>query len=877
MMTTSSSNTTDGDLTADKVNLPPSFAQPELAQRQQTNSPFPTESGFDLVSSSAGGRNDEADANGFESAQDAATLQHQQLSQPPQQTAIALQTEEKKRLAVTSSSPKTTHGDPTPDKVNLSPSFDQPIAEVPNDLAKLVERQQTNSPSPTEIGRQFEQKKCLAVVEVEQKKNKSTICLKYAFFVTEAEPFSASGDEHEHCNPTVGHMMRTLLPDRLSMSMVQLTKKFGLQLQYLDNEFEPARFIDIDPRKWDAERVKNCGEYKVLLNQKASVRFNLPQLIDDGILNILLLGETCMGKSTLINAVVNYLKHPTFDEAIKADEIEWVIPVKFDTEEYDDDGNSVQKEFQLGKEREDERLEFGKLHTKRPTAYIIHSKGGQKIRLIDTPGTSGVEEDYKNFQNILNFISTLPELHAICILLQANNNCITPQSKYGFNELFTHLHKNAAENIVFMCTFGRGTFYKMGKTRQLLAEVLDEAKNVSIPLNRDRIYCLDNEALEHLCLIKKANVHYSQQQKDTISESWGRADQEVQRLFSYVSTLKPHCTRETLSLNIARKSIVDLTPALAHISEAIQDNLVHIKQHAETIITDKRDTLSTLESYRMQMLHERETIYSKAALFCSFLKTWALKPINDRMEDYILLSINNSKRFVAKSDGKADQRLEGLKEALRLYKEQKELIEAANANDSTVPKVINAADVTEFLEELCKLPIFGESIKQMYETRQKEREDNQKRVRTGTEFMPKPSSNGMPGNRMEQYPNELEQQRIEQQRRQYDANPRQCKDKSEKRRVKPSRGFEANDAQMASGSAGFRQQPPSANFDEFCRKLPLVGTVYRRIRPSLAQPPQLQQQQQQKFESFSSSDISESRHNNNQAPRNGDQNQSHLG
>uniref|UniRef100_A0A914H7D5 Uncharacterized protein n=1 Tax=Globodera rostochiensis TaxID=31243 RepID=A0A914H7D5_GLORO len=66
-MMTSSPNTTDGDLTADKVYLWPTFAKPiaeladeltELAQRQQTNSPSPTESGFDLVSTD-GGQNDQ--------------------------------------------------------------------------------------------------------------------------------------------------------------------------------------------------------------------------------------------------------------------------------------------------------------------------------------------------------------------------------------------------------------------------------------------------------------------------------------------------------------------------------------------------------------------------------------------------------------------------------------------------------------------------------------------------------------------------------------------------------------------------------------------------------------------------------------------------
>uniref|UniRef100_A0A183C5A1 AIG1-type G domain-containing protein n=1 Tax=Globodera pallida TaxID=36090 RepID=A0A183C5A1_GLOPA len=100
----------------------------------------------------------------------------------------------------------------------------------------------------------------------------------------------------------------------------------------------------------------------------------------------------------------------------------------------DDDGKLVRREVQLGDESEEERLEFGELHTKRPTAYIIHTKGGQKIRLIDTPGIGdkdgGVKEDYKNFQNIVNFISRLSELHVICILLRSNDTCIKAQFHY---------------------------------------------------------------------------------------------------------------------------------------------------------------------------------------------------------------------------------------------------------------------------------------------------------------------------------------------------------------------------------------------------------------------------------------------------------------
>uniref|UniRef100_A0A914IDR4 G domain-containing protein n=1 Tax=Globodera rostochiensis TaxID=31243 RepID=A0A914IDR4_GLORO len=613
---------------------------------------------------------------------------------------------------------------------------------------------------PTTIARRPTGKKnCLATVEVEQK-GKLTCRLKYAFIVTEAETFSDYGDEH--CNPTVGHMMRTLLPKHLAMPMEQLATQFELQLQRLDNDFEPAQFIDIDPREWGAEWVKDRGEYNVLLRQKLdnnNDRTDARNQLNDarqmnykGILNILLLGESCVGKSTLINALVNYLKHPTFEDAIQAGKIEWVIPAKFNTEEYDDD---LRMEVKLGEPSEDELLEFGKLHTKRPKAYIIHLKGGHKIRLIDTPGIGGtdgeIKEDNENFHKTLNFISTLPELHAVCILLQSNRTRLTTQFKYCLNGLFTHLHKNAAQNIVFMSTFGRGAFYKMGETRELLQEILnpiEAAHNLSIPLHRNRIYCVDNEAFKHLCLIKKANVQYSEKEMDNISESWSLADQELQRLFKYIPKLKPHRTWETVSLNEARRIIVDLAPALADISEAIQDNFIN-----ERKMFGDKCILNTLAKDKRQMLHERALIYSKAAPFCCFLKKWALKPYNDSAEPYIKPFIQLENQMAELSNGAAvhefhTKKLKGLEESLRLYREQKELMENSKADDTNTPDEVTAADVNKVLEELCELPMFGKSIRQAYEKRQKAREHHQKACTAGEEtvgiglFMPKLSKNG---------------------------------------------------------------------------------------------------------------------------------------
>ncbi|KAL3088881.1 hypothetical protein niasHS_009173 [Heterodera schachtii] len=583
---------------------------------------------------------------------------------------------------------------------------------------------------------------------------------------------------------------------------------------------------------------------------EASLDKELDRLNNKNMLTFLLLGETGVGKSTLINAIIAYLKHATLQEALEANTIDWVIPARFCTDQFDSDGNWNKIEVKLGEASAEERLEAGKSQTKSPKAYIIPSKDGHKIRIIDSPGicdTDGIEEDNINFDKTLSFISTLPELHAVCILMRPNSPKLTVALAYCIEQLLTYLHINATKNIIFLFTNARGSNYKMGKTGELLEQVfppIEQKHNVSIPLHRNRIYCVDNEAFEALCLIKKAGIKYNQDEMDNLSRSWAQAEKEFRRLFKFVSGLEPHRTWETVSINEARRTIIDLSEPLALITGRIQMNLIRIKdcqnaielgekelqasptlesiefvplayprtvcaancctkmqrtitgdvklymkhchehcylkditperfpneglkrcwamnetgtctqcgcswnvhihyvhdqrqkmftieQLEEKLVGDKRKGLSTLENVQKQMLEERGIIYLKSAHLCAFLDKKALKTYNDSMEAYINLSIKQAEKVVSECKGEADQKhqedkLEGLQESLRLYREQKNLIDSATASNATGPNVITAEDVKQFFDELCELPFFGADIRQMFETKQKARHEHYK-------------------------------------------------------------------------------------------------------------------------------------------------------
>ena len=301
--------------------------------------------------------------------------------------------------------------------------------------------------------------------------------------------------------------------------------------------------------------------------------------------NILIFGPTGVGKSTWINAIANYYAFPTLTAAIQANAIETYIPSTFvNTSEV---GGPMQK-ISVGKENGNEVQEIGHSATQQARAYSI-SIGKHLITLIDTPGIGdvrGVEHDERNIEGILAYLSLYGDIHGICVMLKPNESRLTTTFKFCITELLTHLHKSAAKNVAFCFTHARSTFYKPGDTLPILEALLTELKGVSISLTQDNQYCFDNEAFRFLACYKKG-IKFKPDDIAAYELSWDRAVTETKRLFENLKNQKPHSLRETTTLNVARRIIIELSKPLAEVAATIRENIAAAKTKSKELTNSK--------------------------------------------------------------------------------------------------------------------------------------------------------------------------------------------------------------------------------------------------------------------------------------------------
>ena len=179
---------------------------------------------------------------------------------------------------------------------------------------------------------------------------------------------------------------------------------------------------------------------------------------------LIMLGQTGAGKSTLINAIVNYI----FD-------IKWEDSYRF----------VLIPESKIQTQSQTQWI----------TAYTFHLMQGSKITfnltIIDTPGfgdTQGLERDKKLVDQIRALFSNpkkygFDHLDGIALAVKAHDTRLTQTQLYIFNAVMSLFGKDVANNIFIMATHADG-----GK-----AKVFEALHEAGIPC--DKKFVFNNSAL----------------------------------------------------------------------------------------------------------------------------------------------------------------------------------------------------------------------------------------------------------------------------------------------------------------------------------------------------------------------------------------------
>lgn len=298
--------------------------------------------------------------------------------------------------------------------------------------------------------------------------------------------------------------------------------------------------------------------------------------------NILILGETGVGKSTFINGFMNYMLFETLDEALETPDLYWAIPSSF---KYTEMNNKKLETFTVtvGEETKTQKYSLhGESATRSCVTYVFHMNG-LTLRLIDTPGigsTQGLQQDKENVEGILQTLKSVDKISTILFLINPNLSRLGQVFNFCITELLSHLHKETNQNIVFGFTNSRSTNYSLGDTGIPLQKLLKD-KKTDIAVDYDNTFFFDSEGYRYLAAYKTLN---KEMKKRTIfEESFQKSADESRRLINKTIRMTAHEVRKTLSLSDTRLYIEGLKTPMILINKIADEDQEEIERHKSHI------------------------------------------------------------------------------------------------------------------------------------------------------------------------------------------------------------------------------------------------------------------------------------------------------
>ncbi|KAI6656578.1 hypothetical protein LOD99_1373 [Oopsacas minuta] len=256
---------------------------------------------------------------------------------------------------------------------------------------------------------------------------------------------------------------------------------------------------------------------------------------------IIIMGETGTGKSTLLNAFVNYAAGVEMDDPLR---------FKLVIDEVDSAGDqSISQTTDI-------------------SGYLIEDTLlGYDIQIWDTPGfgnTQGIERDEMIKEQINELLKIEDECHAVCFVVKDNVNRLTDIQKYIIDRVLLFFGKEAKENIYLLATFGDGN----------RPEMLSALEKSNFPFDENRWFAFNNKDLfKNPSQRTECTKMYWEYTIDSIGKFF--RDVDHQHAFSLTTTKAVIGDREKLKMNI--NAITSELDEALEIKKNSKENLMKLK------------------------------------------------------------------------------------------------------------------------------------------------------------------------------------------------------------------------------------------------------------------------------------------------------------
>ncbi|CAF1306272.1 unnamed protein product [Rotaria sp. Silwood1] len=322
--------------------------------------------------------------------------------------------------------------------------------------------------------------------------------------------------------------------------------------------------------------TENINERISLLTNKKDIS-DQPSIssTDDQTINILLLGKSGVGKSTLINTYINYLKFNNYEDIILHRSPLYVIIKCADLIK-----NAFEEHVvHLTNDDSNENYDYhDQSITQNCKSYYfnIDNNNNKKLCFIDTPGFS--KNDYKKqdelvMQQILSSIINLTHLNAICILLEPNDKQLDVY-RTCLTYLFNFLEFDAMKNLIFCFTKTLSHTINSNELSQTVKTILKSIPVNNIPFKDTNIFTFDSTFFRHLTIERHLTIS-DNHQNDICKQSWLISHNGWNHLLDYVSNnLQPYFLDKGLKKREYIK--LEINQLIRPIVETIRNNMRNI-------------------------------------------------------------------------------------------------------------------------------------------------------------------------------------------------------------------------------------------------------------------------------------------------------------